>query len=118
VKNDKFVDLAFAKAEFKPVKFAECGSTTNKRACLRISGPNGGAGACRYNTKKKICVKRATFVDNPPPELVDCSPGDYKRAVCLAILGPKGGANACKFNLNRNAKNYKWCINNNAFVDL
>jgi hypothetical protein len=120
VDNTQFVDLAIgSEPEPEPVELADCGGlTTSQSDCLLISGPNGGAGACRYNTQKKRCVNRGTFVDNPPPVLTDCSAGDFKAAVCQAILGPNGGANACKFKLNPNKENYRKCVNNNNFVDL
>jgi hypothetical protein len=120
VNNENFVDLAIGSEPVpKPVEFAECGGlTTGQSDCLLISGPNGGAGACRYNTQKKRCVNRGTFVDSPPPGSTDCSAGDFKIAVCQAILGPNNGANACKFKLNPNKETFKRCVNSKNFVDL
>jgi hypothetical protein len=117
VANNKFVDEPEPKPE--AVKVAKCGRATRLRDCLLISGPNGGAGACRYDTKKKICLNRRTFVDNDaPPALADCSVGDYNFAACQAILGPNGGADACKYRLNPSNDNFKKCVNNFYFVDL
>jgi hypothetical protein len=112
------------KPELEPVVKANCSSTNTARACRKTLGPNGGEGACKYNTNQNRCVANADFVDNvagpesepePEPELVektDCA--SIKTAKpCRKMFGPNGGEGACKYNTNT-----KRCVTNANFVDV
>jgi hypothetical protein len=107
-----------------PDALADCSvGDFRRQACEAITGPNGGAGACKFRGNKDLsnygeCVNKPTFVDAPQKlVLADCSLGDRRKATCEAITGPNGGAGACKFKTNNNKANYLKCINDNKFVD-
>jgi hypothetical protein len=48
----------------------------------------------------------------PNPELVNCSPGNFRRGKCERICGPNGGAAACKYK-----QITRKCVNRRTFVD-
>jgi hypothetical protein len=74
VNRGTFVDIGDEpEPEPEPIELADCKALHGqKSACLNLAGPNGGAGACRYNTNKDKCFNQGTFVDNP---------GRHKRTV-------------------------------------
>jgi hypothetical protein len=107
-----------------PNELADCSvGDWKRRTCEAVTGPNGGAGACKFRGNKNLnnygeCVNKASFVDAPQkPVLADCSLGNYRKKTCEAITGPTGAAGACKFKNNKHKENYRKCINNNNFVD-
>jgi bifunctional DNA-binding transcriptional regulator/antitoxin component of YhaV-PrlF toxin-antitoxin module len=123
VNNQNFVDNATPESEpeSEPESLADCAGKTLAKPCRKTLGPNGGEGACLYNTNKKKCVNNKNFVDNAPstsepaPEsllLADCTSETLPKP-CRKTLGPNGGADACLYNTNK-----KKCVNNPNFVDI
>jgi hypothetical protein len=67
VNNQNFEDNEASEPEPEPeVEQTECAAFTSLRECRKATGPNGGSGACNYNTNKGRCVTNKLFKDNEP----------------------------------------------------